>query len=479
MHIRLNPTSVKVFYDIEWWKGSNPENIKVPVASSQESAIYIPPKKPQPLPINSQGDNPVLGWPDAQWAPWFGLRPNNAIEWWLKIKSENFMKSWSVKGDAEVSKSSADAIVDATFSERYTQFYLQNIEAFKTAKNSSHETLSSEESVNLSGEFMKVYGYRIQAVFRDPSIQKESRREQIKQWRQEFISEQQIQLWDDTITNESTSTETDHIAKLWDDNALDDAYDLAHSEQIQAQQELDQANREYEREAYIYTDALLKQHTEPNQRDIITWTEGTSDTSHLPEPNPTIHSMWDAMEAISPGNVGSFNIIDESGEVSQFRMVHLPQGDYVLCFPPPENGKYIIDSYGEKRREEVSMIMEVIKTPLLRRLVSMGSQYFEQFQNSIKTKFPGKDISDPRVFEKYAYQALFSFMSKWHVLKDVLLEKIQEPSGLTATITGLQSDATTAEALRREFRMIWIMKQPDGKEFVPEQLLDAINKLTL
>jgi hypothetical protein len=414
-----------------------------------------------------------------------GLKMNSGDEW-LQIKAASFAQAEVAKSEAESAKIAADDVVNKTFSDRYTKFYTRNIDRFQGARNISGNELSKEDATNTAWEFMKKRGVQIQELFRNPSITKETRKIQIQAWRDEFINEQQITLasrvkiepivTDGYIsTIEAKNSEATIYEEDEEDNALDDTYDKAREFQQIAITQLDKTKQDYEIAAIQYSDEVIKNQqvgNNPEEHTIIG--EKIWNISHdLKDTVATSEGMRDRMDAIPLGWVDVFNMMDESGTSSQFRMVHLPNGDYVLHFPPPENGNYIIDSNGEAKEKEINLLKELIKTPILRRLITMGNGYFDQFQDRLGSQNPWRDISDPEIFKKCAYQSIFLALPD-SPLKQSLLAKTSDSAGVTNIITGLRSDPATTESLRREFRSIGLMKQPDGKEFTPTTLLMKI-----
>ena len=79
-------------------------------------------------------------------------------------------------------------------------------------------------------------------------------------------------------------------------------------------------------------------------------------------------------------------MIDESG-VSTVKCTHMKNGDYVFQFPGSE--KIIVE--GNKTRKEIQteieFIQEIMKTPIVRRLLSSGTGNFMEFRRALTRKY--------------------------------------------------------------------------------------------
>jgi hypothetical protein len=194
---------------------------------------------------------------------------------------------------------------------------------------------------------------------------------------------------------------------------------------------------------------------------------------HVIEKNfaPDDQSFMGILDAMKPNSSTTMTMLDESWNVSQFSLVHLPNGDFVLGLPGWQS--YVIDSRGDAMRQEIALIREIIHTPLLRRLISLGSTYFEVFQKRLADKHPGMDMSHPSVFQKYAYEAIFLLLPDENKDKKLLINKLHEADWVSKIIGWLRQDIPRLETLRMDLRDKWIV-QTGWKEFIGEALLRHI-----
>ncbi len=443
---------------------------------------------------------------------WQGLKKNPDSLNWLKLKTEEFVDAAQQKAKATAARQETGIRADTIVTTWRSKFEWRILERFQTAKKSG-VTLTEDVATKMAGSFIAEYGDRIEELFKS---QAEGRKEQIKAWRAEFYAKHGIEIapkqkkntpevarsqaatptivdpktpnevpeWTTSvkIANlpskiEWNNADTDVVNVDWDDwdddpvdAALSDAYARARQAQIEAEMEAERASYQYEQATIQYQDAVAQSNQDTTDNtDPVRWGYEDNMIDYVATPE----GMSDSMDAIPEGWSSFMNIRDESGEMARFTMVHLPNGEYMLRFPPPESGGYIIDSYGKEREDELTLLKSLIETPILRRLVSMWSSYFEQFQKVLLARFPGQDIYNPQVFQRYAYQYLFWLLPEWK-LWDSLKTKVSEPGWVSSIIAGLRSDPATTEKLRRGFRQVWVMRQPDGKEFLPGTLLSKI-----
>lgn len=125
----------------------------------------------------------------------------------------------------------------------------------------------------------------------------------------------------------------------------------------------------------------------------------------------TTKSDWDpeSLARMSPGSTTDLDWSDD-GWVSQVRCTRLSGGDFRLQFPDCE---YIIDdnpNHPEVTKKEIELIKEVAKTPLVRRLLNMGTGNFNLFRDRVQAKYDptGKSKENPEQLIKFMLEAILS-----------------------------------------------------------------------
>ena len=123
----------------------------------------------------------------------------------------------------------------------------------------------------------------------------------------------------------------------------------------------------------------------------------------------TTKSDWDpeSLARMSPGSTTDLDWPDD-GWVSQVRCTRLSGGDFRLQFPDCE---YIIDDnpdHPEVTKNEIKLIKEVAKTPLVRRLLNMGTGNFNLFRDRVQAKYDptGKTKENPQQLIKIMLEAI-------------------------------------------------------------------------
>ena len=125
--------------------------------------------------------------------------------------------------------------------------------------------------------------------------------------------------------------------------------------------------------------------------------------------NITANTAWDPefLAQMPPGSTTQLDWPDD-GWVSQVRCTRLSGGDFVLRFPDCE---YIIDDnpdHPEVTKNEIKLIKEVAETPLVRRLLNMGTGNFNLFRDRVQAKYDptGKSKENPKQLIKLMLEAI-------------------------------------------------------------------------
>ncbi|MBC7503594.1 hypothetical protein H7169_01360 [Candidatus Gracilibacteria bacterium] len=110
---------------------------------------------------------------------------------------------------------------------------------------------------------------------------------------------------------------------------------------------------------------------------------------------------------IPEGKTLRVNWADENG-ATQVQCTHLSDGDFVLSFPDGET--IIIDSNGdsEKAAKEIGLIQAIAKTPIVRRLLNMGTDSFYRFRERVTMRYDpeGKTVDNPELLIKLMLEAI-------------------------------------------------------------------------
>lgn len=167
--------------------------------------------------------------------------------------------------------------------------------------------------------------------------------------------------------------------------------------------------------AYLHTDLNIYRTEEAN--NIEEQSRNTNRPQHTELSNEeyeminTKNSNWDPeyIANMSPGSSAQLDWPDD-GWVSQVRCTRLSGGDFRLQFPDCE---YIVDddpAHPQIAKKEIKFIQEVAETPLVRRLLNMGTGSFNLFRDRVQAKYDptGKSKENPEQLIKFMLEAILS-----------------------------------------------------------------------
>ncbi len=395
-----------------WGSGLNPEKWNTGFADKKEVPPYtpvivkVPPEEPPTLPADF-------------WGEWLKNKPSNETGLWLKSTIVLQQAKAEVR-TAEWVYDIAKTNLDDTFSKRYSNIYESQIIEFKSAKNKSGEPLTEQEAVNMAGDFMKTYGIKIQVLLKDTSTTKEEVKIQIQLWREEYLwvtaiilAEKKevytVPLWDELALNvdpnlsEKESNE-DRLARL---------HESARNEEKIAENSYRQAIETYStaEKSWVesqYTDALRPDEDRGwNNGETLYW---KSDQTHLD------FSSRDSREYIEDMPYGSstrFSLDQWGGYRESVDIIHSMDGSYILR---TTDGGYMVCSWDKKDLEyTIELFRECAQTPIIRRMLNMGDDAFDQIRARIIAKYA--DIpavsTNPEILIKTLLAELVNIASWW------------------------------------------------------------------
>ena len=187
------------------------------------------------------------------------------------------------------------------------------------------------------------------------------------------------------------------------------------------------------------------------------------------------------MSDIAPWSSVRANWSDD-GWISQVRCTRLSDGDFRLQFPDCE---FIIDdnpNNPEVAKKEMKFIKEVAKTPLVRRLLNMGTDNFNLFRDRVQSKYDptGKTKENPEQLIKIMLEAILGVTLG---NKDQLGEWANRiPRGIFASpnipldmIQTSMHNASNSQKLMMSYALAeqWVF-DIDSRQFVAHELLSKV-----
>ena len=187
------------------------------------------------------------------------------------------------------------------------------------------------------------------------------------------------------------------------------------------------------------------------------------------------------MSDIAPGSSVRVNWSDD-GWVSQVQCTRLSDGDFRLQFPDCE---FIIDddpNNPEVAKKEMKLIKEVAETPLVRRLLNMGTGNFNLFRDRVQAKYDptGKTKGNPEQLIKIMLEAILGVTLG---NKDQLGEWANRiPRGIFASpnisldmIQTSMQNASNSQKLMMSYALAeqWVF-DIDSRQFVPRDLISKV-----
>jgi hypothetical protein len=418
---------------------------------------------------------------------WLNIGPE-AREKFAQVVEEKIQKYES----ASIEKTLAEDKMNDAQRIAYSQLYI-------SIKDDLIQSGKSEaEAWQIAGNFMKTNGLKAREIISKNDLSRDQKSVQLRVIRDTFLYQQKSPEAN-TIPDIDNSREWESVkATNWDasnelqkssfDTSLEanlSKIDEAKEQYVAAAVVVEEADREYREIATAYQQTLSDTQQE----------YAKSEQSSIPIPieseltNHNFSSEWlatpertsDFINSIGPWDSRWILFLDESGQPSPFIVTTLLDGRHAI--KSPEGKIYILhNSIGIEMQKEIKLIQALIATPLLRRLVFMGSDNFDKFQTRLTQKYGWVDMDNPDNFQKYALTEVFQMLPDDSTNQDInnsLRTKINEskdPGHIDKLIRWFHTEEwkKILDSIRTGLRNSSIIQPPPSREFNPEILFSSM-----
>ncbi len=286
--------------------------------------------------------------------------------------------------------------------------------------------LSHPDATKHAANFMREYSYQLQWLISantEPQVLKKTIQDSVEQYRWDLMKTPKDTTWiiDPTLSGMASPEDYDTsfgnpgpVAKPREGILPIDAdlfweEDHEFEKKIMGYTESVRQVRDYEREHQVSPEEVASEKISPDHLDTLRIPPSEFDATLRDERIDSPESIT----TIPEGKSQKIQLIDESG-VSDIMCTHLKNGDYILQFPTGES--IVIDSNGnpEKAKKEIAFIQEIVKTPIIRRLLMNGNGKFQDFRVKFEKEFPWREIdTHPELFIRKVLDRIIDAMSAY------------------------------------------------------------------